>query len=81
MTDLTKLRAELRAEVDCAKEWQAFLMVRPENIRALLDALDAAERERDEARAALKSIAASTCCDGCQEAALVAKAALEDRTP
>ncbi len=32
--------------------------------------------ERDEARAALKSIAANTCCGQCQEAALVARAAL-----
>jgi len=28
---------------------------------------------------ALRSIAANTCCDKCQEAALVARAALEDK--
>lgn len=37
-----------------------------------------AERQRDAARAALESIAANSCCDRCQEAALVAKKALGD---
>ena len=32
-------------------------------------------------RSALRSIAANTCCDNCQEAALVAKAALAEPTP
>ena len=33
--------------------------------------------ERDALKAALQSIANNTCCDQCQEAALVAKAALD----
>ncbi len=37
----------------------------------------AVEAERDALRAALESIANNTCCDGCQEAALVARAALK----
>lgn len=36
------------------------------------------ERERTALRAALQSIADSSCCTGCQEAALVAKAALKE---
>ena len=35
------------------------------------------EAERDALRAALESIANNTCCDGCREAALVARAALK----
>jgi flagellar biosynthesis/type III secretory pathway protein FliH len=52
MTDLTKLRAELRASTYLwqAEEWGVDVPV--DELRALLDALDAAERERDEARAA-----------------------------
>ena len=36
-----------------------------------------AEAERDRLRAVLESIAKNTCCEGCQEAALVARAALK----
>ena len=39
--------------------------------------LRALAAERDTLRAALSSIARNTCCDRCQEAALVARAALE----
>ena len=38
---------------------------------------DKAEAERDALRAALDSIANNTCCEGCQEAALVARQALK----
>lgn len=40
----------------------------------------AAEAERDALRAALESIAKNTCCEGCQEAALVARQALKGHT-
>lgn len=50
------------------------------------DALDELAAERDALRAelerlrdALQSIADNTCCEGCQEAALVGRAALADR--
>ncbi len=42
----------------------------------LASEMDALEAERDALREALESIAANTCCDRCQEAALVARAAL-----
>ena len=42
--------------------------------------VERAEAERDHYRAALQSIANSTCCTGCQEAALVARAALKGGT-
>ncbi len=69
MTDVTQIRAELRAGLDGVPpdSWRAFAGIvsvarnvspnaihiarcSPENIRALLEALDDAERERDEAR-------------------------------
>ena len=41
-------------------------------------AMDAADRI-EALEAALRSIAANTCCDSCQEAALVARAALGEK--
>ena len=38
---------------------------------------DALRKRLAKLEAALSSIASNTCCDGCQEAALVARAALE----
>lgn len=56
MTDFEKVQAELRAGIDGTQDgalsrlqfWHDHCS--PENIEALLDALDAAERERDKAR-------------------------------
>lgn len=45
-------------------------------INLLVETVNALEAERDALREALESIAANTCCDRCQEAALVARAAL-----
>lgn len=61
-------------------------LTRQRHTNAQIDA-DAADllarvaRERDEARKALSSIARNTCRDGCQEAALVARAALAAMEP
>lgn len=44
-------------------------------------ALSEAQAEIARLRGALGSIAANTCCDGCQEAARVAQAALSPKTP
>ena len=41
--------------------------------------LKEAADEIEKLRAALRSIAANTCCDRCQEAALVARAALGEK--
>lgn len=41
----------------------------------------AAEAQRDAARKALESIAKNTCCESCQEASLVARAALAPEGP
>lgn len=82
MTDLTKLRADWRS----GKRNR----LRQYEVTALLDALDAAERERDEARAkALEEAAAR--CEAAFEAEVIgsgaalycAKAirALKDRAP
>jgi hypothetical protein len=51
--------------------WQAYC----EKKMALEDAQD----EIEKLRAALRSIAANTCCNRCQEAALVARAALGEK--
>ena len=55
----------------------------PDLEAAYLDLYDEAKRlraERDRLRAALESIAKNTCCEGCQEAALVARQALKGLT-
>jgi hypothetical protein len=51
MTDLTKLRAALRQQLGDGDEqpWSDFLVLSRDEGTAILDALDAAERERDEA--------------------------------
>lgn len=50
----------------------------PHIARCHPDAIRAIAAYVDELRAALESIAANTCCDRCQEAALVARAALNE---
>lgn len=52
----------------------AWASVQPE-----IEKRKAAEAERDRLRDALRSIAANTCCDTCREAALAARAALDDK--
>jgi len=47
--------------------------------QAWADRCRAAAAEIEKLRAALRSIAANTCCDRCQEAALVARAALGEK--
>jgi hypothetical protein len=49
---------------------------RGERIELLSARLAEAQAEHNALRAALESIASNTCCDRCQEAALVARAAL-----
>jgi hypothetical protein len=49
-------------------------------VPVLLDIIDGVELERDRLRDALKSIATNTCCASCQEAALVARRAIQLRT-
>ncbi len=44
----------------------------------LADRIEALTAENERLRAALGSIARNSCCDNCQEAALVARAALGD---
>ncbi len=65
--EVQRLRADLRHVIDERDATFALMLARAEK----------AEAERDALRAALESIANNTCCDGCQEAALVARAALK----
>lgn len=65
------------------KDWarpcnDAIPYIRADFVDALIrEAIQSAEAERDALRAALDSIANNTCCEGCQEAALVARQALK----
>lgn len=52
------------------------LYVKLEDARKLREGWDKADERIAELEAALSSIARNTCCDRCQEAALVARAAL-----
>lgn len=67
------LQAKLAAAEAAEKEHGAYSR---ERFLALHEKLEAAERRITGLVAALESIAANTCCDRCQEAALVARAAL-----
>lgn len=58
-------------------QWSAN--THPDNAVAYVRA-DLSDALLREAMAALKSIADNTCCDGCQEAALVARQALKGHT-
>lgn len=73
-TDATAL-AEARAEIDRLHDQVGDWIVRADEANARAERLEAA----------LRSIAANTCCGGCREAALVARAALKppakDDTP
>ena len=73
--------AELRAAAaDISRlqgEYYALVLTNQEQIRRR----EAAEDECARLRAALQSIANSACCGGCQEAALVARAALGAAIP
>ena len=51
-------------------------MDKDKEIDLLLRQLMQEKRENDRLREALRSIARNTCCNGCREAALVARAAL-----
>jgi hypothetical protein len=51
------------------------------NVAAALDRIAAAEARAAKLEEALRSIAANTCCDRCQEAALVARAAIALSAP
>lgn len=59
-----------------SRKEQIDLLIRGYSPHALASELLAMQYEADQFRAALKSIAANTCCDSCREAALVARAAL-----
>ena len=68
--EVQRLRAFMRMIVDDRDRTFVLLAERAEE----------AEAERDRLRAALESIAKNTCCEGCQEAALVARQALKGLT-
>ena len=75
MSDTSTKRAEevaynLQLSGVSGSTWRATEVEASNMLRALA-------AERDTLRAALSSIARNTCCDRCQEAALVARAALE----
>jgi hypothetical protein len=53
--------------------------VRAAALRSLAAEREQLQAENEKLRAALRSIAANTCCDLCQEAALVARAALGEK--
>ena len=55
-----------------ASRVQKLLIAQEHEIVSLKQRIEALEK-------ALRSIAANTCCDSCQEAALVARAALEGK--
>jgi hypothetical protein len=61
--------------------WQAADEIErlTEEVNALRLVATAHDAEVERLRAALESIARNTCCDRCQEAALVARAALEPK--
>ena len=74
MSDISAKRAEevaynLQLSGVSGSTWRATEVEASNMLRALA-------AERDTLRAALSSIASNTCCDKCQEAALVARAAL-----
>lgn len=62
---------EIGAQLKMVLEREAETQVRHDN------KIDAIEAKLDKAVAALTSIAVNTCCGGCQEAALVARAAIK----
>jgi chromosome segregation ATPase len=87
------LRAELDQAVGCIEDANAEreqlqaenARLRAENAKlaasnhAYLSDYQEARGEIEKLRAALRSIAANTCCNRCQEAALVARAALGEK--
>ena len=73
---LTLLSAYKRVCVEKDQALRVFKTATDEVIRQAQRA-EKAESERDEFRKALQSIAANTCCANCQEAALVARAAID----
>jgi hypothetical protein len=78
------MRAEvslLRAERDeLARQLEAYKRAKAENDERFMLERDAAESEVRRLRAALTSIADNTCCDGCQQAAKWARAALDGKS-
>lgn len=68
---LVETRWELRTEAEAAERdgWRR-------DIDKATSRADAAEARAERYRKALESIAANSCCDKCQEAAAVARAAL-----
>jgi len=74
--EVLELRTAMRFRERTIREWR----LRAERAEQMLDgSVNAAaglKGRAEKAEAALESIAANTCCDRCQEAALVARAAL-----
>lgn len=81
MTD--RVDRDVVAQVVRAMEWakqrsDGLVLSAEENV-ALLAERDALKAKNQRFREALISIASSTCCDRCQEAALVARTALAEQ--
>lgn len=76
MTDHDAIAAKMRQDI----EGIGPALVGGQVYLDLYDEVTQLRAERDRLRAALESIAKNTCCEGCQEAALVARQALKGLT-
>lgn len=84
MTDHDAIAARVRQDKRAGTLFSGPVYIKLADMAdAYLDLYDEVKRlraERDRLRAALESIAKNTCCEGCQEAALVARQALKGLT-
>jgi hypothetical protein len=70
--EIAETRLQVSIDIHGRKVWQAAVMVAKANAER-----DALQAENLRLRAVLQSIADNTCCDGCREAALVAREGLK----